>query len=137
MHLRSHIRAFYAQWGRRYLDPSNPPWKSVADVWIANKYSIGRGALVANIIGNLYEDIPIEAMYFRACVKSFEQLKLKQDLKILDLHVAGEPLDFNHRFEIDKVDGDLMAKWQKYIHLTRIDNMLSQDTHQIFTEKHC
>ena len=30
MHLKSHIQAFYAQWGRRYLQPSNPPWKSVA-----------------------------------------------------------------------------------------------------------
>lgn len=25
MHLRSHINAFYAQWGRRYLHPSRPP----------------------------------------------------------------------------------------------------------------
>ena len=32
MHLKSHVQAFYAQWGRRYLHPSNPPWKSVADI---------------------------------------------------------------------------------------------------------
>ena len=140
MHLRSHIRAFCAQWGRRYLDPSNPPWKSVADLWIANNYSIGRGALLANITGNLYEDIPPTAEYFRMCIKEFEKLELKQDLSILDHHVAGEPLDFNHRFDIRwghngrPVDGDIMAKWQRHICLIRVDNMCSQDTHQIFTD---
>ena len=29
-----HVEAFYAQWGRRYLDPREAPWKSVLDHWI-------------------------------------------------------------------------------------------------------
>ena len=43
MHWDFHVEAFYAQWGRQYLDPREAPWKSVLDCWIGNKYHMGRG----------------------------------------------------------------------------------------------
>ena len=98
-HLRSHIKAFYAQWIRRYLHPSNPPWKSIADVWLANKYPTGRGAILINMQGDLYTDVPLTAPYLRECVKAFESAKLQQDTNILNHRVAGESIFFNHRFE--------------------------------------
>ena len=68
MHLRSHIRAFQAHWMRRYLDPGNPPWKSIADLWLEEPYPAGRGIILAAIIGDLYTDMPPKAKYLRACV---------------------------------------------------------------------
>ena len=35
MHWGYHVEAFYAQWGVRYLDPREAPWKSVLDYWTA------------------------------------------------------------------------------------------------------
>ena len=100
MHLKSHIRAFYAQWGRRYLHPSAPPWKSVADTWLADKYPLGRGMILSNMSGNLYTNIPPTARYFRKCIKEFENLQLIQDMSFVDEFVAGESIFFNHRFEV-------------------------------------
>jgi hypothetical protein len=98
MHLRSHIRAFYAQWVRRYLHPSNPPWKSIVDTWLADPYPMGRGSILADIKGELSKDIPLKAKYLRVCVQEFEALDMKQDLSIIDAHVEGESVDLNHRF---------------------------------------
>ena len=69
MHWRSHVRAFYTQWIRRYLHPSNPPWKSAADIWLSDPYPTGRGTILTAIKGSMYENI--HAQYLRACVKEF------------------------------------------------------------------
>ena len=98
-HLPSHIKAFHAQWIRRYLHPGNPPWKKIADVWLAQPYPAGRGSILAAITGNLYTDIPPTAPYLRACVKAFEEIKLQQDTTILDHRVAAEPAFVNNRFD--------------------------------------
>ena len=133
MHFRSHARAFYAQWGRRYLHPSNPPWKSVADTWLANQYPLGRGSLLINIQGNMYTDIPPTAQYFRECIKQFEFLKLTQDTDYLDQFVEGEPIFFNHRFDIP-ISDDAATKWAASIGLQRIHNLIDDNTEAIFTD---
>ena len=135
LHLRSHINAFYAQWGRRYLHPSHPPWKSIADVWLANKYPLGRGSMMAAITGNFHEDVPIQAKYFRECIKQFESISLKQNTTDPPTwQVAGESLDLNHRFTIP-LPGDTMAKWSKFLGLCRINNLIDQDTDAPFTKE--
>ena len=53
MHLKSHIKAFQAQWIVKYLDPRDSPWKDVLDHWILRKDSgrqgqttpLGRGVI--------------------------------------------------------------------------------------------
>ena len=132
-HLRSHIKAFQAQWIPRYLHPSNPPWKLIADVWLAKPYPTGRGAILINMTGDLHDDVPPTAGYLRACVKAFEDAKLQQDTSILDHRVAGESVLFNHRFDAVASD-DETAKWTKYIGLHRINNLFDADTGKLFTQ---
>ena len=134
MHLRSHIKAFYAQWIRRYLHPSNPPWKSVADMWLARDYPTGRGAILLNMEGSLHSDIPLTAPYLRACVKAFESARLQQDTTILDHRIAGESIFFNNRFDVPTSD-DHAERWAKYIGLHRINNLFDADTNKPFTRE--
>ena len=51
MHFESHVKAFQAQWMRRYLHPGKEPWKIVADTWLAEPYPIGRGMILAALDG--------------------------------------------------------------------------------------
>ena len=134
MHLRSHIRAFYAQWVRRYLHPSNPPWKSIVDTWLADPYPMGRGSILADIKGELSKDIPLKAKYLRVCVQEFEALGMKQDLSIIDAHVEGESVDLNHRFQIPLVD-EYAAHWSQYVGFKRIHHLIDQETNDIFSEE--
>ena len=101
MHWRSHLRAFYTQWIRRYLHPSNPPWKSVADVWLSDPYPTGIGTILTAIKGSMYENI--HAQYLRACVKEFEALNLTQDTSRLNASVAAESVFFNNIFDLKGV----------------------------------
>ena len=39
MHLRTHIKAYQAQWVIKYLDPRRAPWKEVLDNWILHDNS--------------------------------------------------------------------------------------------------
>ena len=132
-HLPSHIKAFHAQWVRRYLHPSNPPWKKIADVWLAQPYPAGRGSILAAITGNLYTDIPPTASYLRACVKAFEEINLQQDTTILDHRVAGESIFFSHRYDAN-VDDDHAADWAKFVGLHRTNNLFDADTNKLFTQ---
>ena len=133
-HLKSHMKAFHAQWIRRYLHPSNPPWKSIADIWLAEPYSMKRGAILTNVTGSLYTDIPATAPYLRACVKAFEEIRLQQDTTIIDHRVAGESIFFNPRFDATASD-DHAATWAKYIGLHRINNLFDTDTGKLFTQQ--
>ena len=85
MHFESHIRAFQVQWLRRYIDPGTPPWKLVADVWLADPYPTGRGMLLAHLDSrpSQHTDIPMEAKYFKGCVKQFELLAYYASSKTL------------------------------------------------------
>ena len=132
MHWKSHTRAFYAQWIRRYLHPSNPPWKLVADVWLSAPYPTGRGTILTDIIGNLYVDI--RAPYLRACVKEFEALNLKQDTSIIDLHVAAESVFFNNRFHLNGVPDAAARKWSGSIELVFMKDLIDQGTGNIHTD---
>ena len=122
-HVRSHIKAFYAQWIRRYLHPNKAPWKLIADVWLANPYPLGRGSLLSSITGSFHTDIPPTAPYLRACVKAFEEIKLKQNTSILDGRVIGEPVFLNHRFDPPVSDQHAQA-WSKCLGAVRIDKLI-------------
>jgi hypothetical protein len=132
-HWRSHVRAFYAQWGKRYLHPSEPPWKSVADVWLATPYPMKRGTLLTDMQDSLYTSIPVTAPYLRECIRQFEALELRQETVTRTAHIAGESIFQNNRFTIDIPD-DAVAAWSKYIKLTRIYNLIDRDTKQMFTD---
>ena len=135
MHLRSHIQAFYAQWIRRYLHPSTPPWKAVADIWLAEPYPMGRGSMLCNYApGTTFtNDIPRAAKYLRKCVAAFEALQLEQDTSTIDATVAGESFFDNHRFEIS-VSAEASEHWSKYLGLKRIHNLIDEETNDIFTK---
>ena len=133
-HFRSHIKAFYAQWIRRYLDPSEPPWKKVADAWIGDRYPIGRGAMLTNVIGSFVTDVPTTAPYLRACIRAFEDIRLKQSTSILDHRVAAESLFDNHRFELP-IEDEASADWSKFVGLRRIHHLIDADTSAPFTEE--
>ena len=79
MHFAHHADGFYAQWGRRYLDPREAPWKSLLDYWIADKYHLGRAALLITIGKHqrIWHDIPKRARYARRCIRTFEDLHIK------------------------------------------------------------
>ena len=127
MHLGSHIRAFQAQWIRRYLDPGSQPWKSVADVWLAERYPMGRGMILTDLAGKpaMYSEVPLSASYFRQCVLQFETLYLKQHTANPSSVVNGESIFFNNRFTIPIPD-TAAEKCSKYLGLKRIYNLLDQ-----------
>ena len=89
---------------------------------------------MCNITGSFHTDVPLTAKYLRTCIKHFEELQLTQDTSILDANVAGESLDLNHRFAIP-LDEEVMAQWSKYISLKRINNLINQDTDEVFTRE--
>ena len=134
MHIGSHICAFQAQWIRRYLDPSNPPWKLVADVWLADPYPMGRGSLLSNTKGSFTTDVPHAAKYLQSCVKAFESIELTQDTNILDFRVTGESVLFNNRFEVPVKD-DHAAKWSKHVKIKRINDILDGTENELFTQE--
>ena len=133
MHWRSHVRAFYVQWIRRYLHPSDPPWKSVADVWLAEPYPMGKGMILASMTGNMYENI--HAPYLRACVKEFEALNLKQDMSIIGPNIAAESVFFSNRFHLNNVSDDAAAAWSKYVELVRMKDLIDQDTGHVHKDE--
>ena len=94
MHFESHVKAFQAQWMRRYLHPGKEPWKTVADTWLAEPYPLGRGMILAALDGRpcMYKDVPATAPYLKECVKQFEALNLKQNTSEIGQEIEGEPI---------------------------------------------
>ena len=137
LHLESHVRAFQAQWIRRYLEPGEPPWKSVVDHWIAshNVSPIGRGLILGHIQDpDFAEQIPLTAPYLRRCFHAFAAIRFKQDTSYLNDAALAEPLFFNWRFEADASNEDAQA-WSKYIGLKRLLNLFDADTGDLFTDE--
>jgi hypothetical protein len=132
MHLRSHIKAVYAHWGRRYLHPNNAPWKLVADTWLANPWPMGRGQMLTSMMGTTYTDIPSTAPYLRACIQAFEHKNLTQDTSRLDTCVQGESIFDSNRFDM-QIDDAHSAAWSKFIGLKRIHHLIDEDTNKMFT----
>ena len=133
MHIESHIRAFKAQWIKRYLHPSETPWKTLIDIWIADKYPNGRGSILVHVSNpTFHTDIPTTAPYLRECFIAFQSLKLKQDLNKLDASVAAESIFFNPRFDI-QISDDAVTNWSKYLSLKHIFNLIDQYTDEPFT----
>ena len=87
MHLPSHIQAFQAQWIIKYLDPRDSPWKNVLDHWFASDDRLGRGALVASSShrSRLIQEIPARCTYIHARLVAFNDLNIRQDLKVVHL----------------------------------------------------
>jgi hypothetical protein len=134
MHIESHIAGYQIAWLRRYLHPNRAPWKSVADLWLADPYPTHRGTILTNTKGNFYTDVPITAGYFRKCVKTFEKFKLTQNLNLTTPGSIGESVFFNHRFEV-KISDEQATDWAKYGGLKRLHHTLNADTGEIFTEE--
>ena len=132
MHFRSHALAYYSQWVRRYLEPGNQPWKTVADLWLTDTY-LGRGAILAK--GHPYEGkIPKRAKYLRRCLKTFLSLQPTQDTTKLTHTVQSEPIFDNWRFSID-IDENTAKKWMKYVGLQRIYDVIDGTCARIFTDE--
>ena len=132
MHIRSHIKAVYAHWGRRYLHPNAAPWKSIAHMWLKDPYPMGSGQILTSTMGKFYTDVPDQARYLRACIKAFEEIGLKQITATLGPQIQGESIFDNNRFEIN-IDDDHSAAWSKYIGLKRIHNLINDETNTFFT----
>ena len=132
MHIRSHIKAVYAHWGRRYLHPNAAPWKSIAHMWLKDPYPMGSGQMLTSTIGKFFTDIPDQARYLRACMKAFEDIDLKQDTATLGPHVQGESIFDNNRFDIN-IEDDHSTAWSKYVGLKRIHNLINDETNDFFT----
>ena len=71
MDIRLHIKAYKAQWVRRYLEPYEAPWKLTLDAWIADPV-FGRHVILDNRRGaDLVKRIPARASFMRNCIKAF------------------------------------------------------------------
>ena len=127
-----HVEAFYAQWGRRYLDPRKAPWKLVLDHYIANKYHIGRGILVAKLGSKerLWADVPKQARYARRCIRAFEDLHITQHDQI-SVDTQADPL-FNNNFFDTGLDAAAAKQWQARLDTTQLVDLLNEDG-QLFT----
>ena len=113
MHLKSHIKAFQAQWIVKYLDPRDSPWKDVLDHWILRKDSgrqgqttpLGRGVILTpGELARRAKRLPEASAYMRACFAAFAELDVRQDLSLITHATAGEPLWHNNRFTIKGAD---------------------------------
>jgi hypothetical protein len=124
MHIRSHIRAFKAQWIVKYLDPSDTPWKDILDHWIGDRFRLGRGILLAHSNVNFTTRVPDSAPYLKACIKEFLSLKIKQDVSFLSEASQGEPLWFNKRFSTHFNAAERNA-WTRDIDTYRLSDLAS------------
>ena len=135
MHWGFHVEAFYAQWGRRYLEPRQAPWKLVLDHWIGNRYHIGRGILLATrgAKERLWVDIPKHARYTRRCIKAFEDLNIRQDVDTISPDVLAEPLFNNNRFNVP-IPPDKCDDWQEHLATSQLIDMLDEEGEQFADE---
>ena len=104
--LTAHVTAYQAQWGRRYLDPSRKPWKTVLDHYIADKHQEGRGILLSSAnTAAIINKLPKGANFMKHALKQFVKLGLKPDDLSDDTgpSAAGEPLWVNPRFHVKGV----------------------------------
>ena len=122
-----HVEAFYQQWGRRYLDPREAPWKHVLDQFVADKYHIGRGILIAKVGSGdrLWTDIPKQARYARRCIWAFEDLHVTQH-DMISVDTQAEPL-FNNNFFDTGLKADAAGQWQTYLETTQLVDMLDEE----------
>ncbi|MDC0525679.1 reverse transcriptase family protein [bacterium] len=98
MHLKSHIKAFQAQWLIKYVDPRQSPWKDVADVWLRRNDRLGRGSIMA--AGRIEHTIPARCQFLRSCLASFLEIDVRQDTTYFPESAQSESLWRNNRFTI-------------------------------------
>ena len=136
MHWPSHVAAFYASWGRRYLEPRDSPWKTALDTWVADHYSMGRGALVAKIRSSDFvsERIPQSAPYIRRCMKEFELLNICQDVSQPSRSLIAEPFWNSHWFDV-KLDFQRMLAWRNNLQVDHIFDTVRDDGRRFSTEE--
>ena len=131
-----HTDAFYAQWGKRYLDPRDAPWKKVMDKWLADEYHMGRGALLGKIgaAEHFFTDIPDvnSARYARRCIREFENLKLGPATGPPTPDSAGGPIFNNHAFDVN-IQPDHPDVWGKHLNLIQIIDLVDRETGDFHT----
>ena len=132
MHLESHAKAFRASWIRRYIEPGSPPWKQIADQWLASDY-LGRGTLFANCNRHeVLERVPYGAQYLRRCISDFLDIDLRQVCTDeIPPTVKGEPL--LHGWRIDLSGIRWAQKWIKNIALARVRDAIDENTGDVFS----
>ena len=127
MHLRSHIKAFQAQWVIKYLDPRRAPWKEVLDHWILHDDTpLGRGILLSQSRDghkSRIDHLPDSCTYIRACFQSFHELRVSQDTTLLTHESIGEPLWRNNRFAIG-LDRAFAQEWTDHIYTYRVSDLV-------------
>ena len=126
MHFAHHADGFYAQWGRRYLDPREAPWKSLLDYWIADEYHLGRAALLITIGKHqrIWHDIPKRARYARRCIRTFEDLHIKHAATPPNPDTLAEPLFNNWRFDIPIDPVSCSAAWSHNLQTSQLIDLL-------------
>ena len=129
--INSHITAFQAQWGRRYLDPSTKPWKKVIDHYIADNHQEGRGILLSAVNTDIIINrLPKGAHYMKNALREF----IKLNLQIRELAdppspaVAAEPLWVNPRFQIKGIPANVIHnQWRGTLETFRITDLIGDD----------
>ena len=127
MHLRSHIKAYQAQWVIKYLDPRRAPWKEVLDHWILHDDTpLGRGILLSQSRDghkSRIDHLPDTCTFIRACFQSFHELQVSQDTTLLTHESIGEPLWRNNRSAIG-LDRAFAQEWTDHIYTYRVSDLV-------------
>ena len=131
-----HVTAFYAHWGRRYLDPREAPWKSVLDVWVANGFAVGRGIIVTCMRPSefAFHGIPVRAAYARRCISEFERLNIQQFANpVLSPLVASEPFWNSRLIAPPALEPQRAAEWRNHLQIERVFDTIHKTGRRFYT----
>ena len=140
MDWKAHVTAIRAHWVIRYLHPSDAAWKTVIDDLMllsrdgSYKFGANRGVLMTPLSTldktRLLQGIPLNAKYWRECIKAHWKINYKFDTD--QPTTGGEPIWESPRFTITTP-----RRTRQYLintlQITQLSDIINKDTETPFT----